>query len=75
MEATAAQHVGRPRRQGRDKAIGQAEFAAQGDGRAFLREQRIGSTVDHPSIESIGADDATKPIGGFEEQHVDAAPM
>src|SRR5689334_9568825 len=75
MQVSAAQHVRGARRQGRDKAIGQAKLAAQRDGRALLREQCVGPAVDHPSIESISADDAARSVARFDESDVDVTAL
>jgi hypothetical protein len=74
MEACAAQDVRGPRQQSRNQAIGETELAAERDGRALLRQQRIGSAVNHPSIESIGTNDTTEPVARFDEQNVDTPP-
>jgi hypothetical protein len=53
----------------------EAKLAAQRDGRALLREQRIGSAVNHPFIESIGTNDTTEPLAGLDEQRFDTTPL
>ena len=74
MQASAPEHVRGPRHQRRNKAIGESKLAAERDGGALLRQQGIGSAVNHPSIESIGANDATEPLAGLDEQNVDTPP-
>ena len=37
------------------------------DGGGLLHEHRVGAAVDHPAVESIGADDAAESIGGLED--------
>jgi hypothetical protein len=67
MQSIVANHVRRPWRQRVNQSIGDAQLAAQRDGRGLLNEHRVGAAVDHPSILTIGSDDATGTRRSLEE--------
>ena len=55
--------------------VAEAQLAAERHGARLLHEQRVGTGVDDPAVESFGGDDAAGAIGRFEHAHRHATAL
>src|SRR5687767_6565461 len=66
MKLAVAQHEGRARKLGRNKAIAETKLVAERHGSRLLYQQRIRSRIDEKLADPLGHDDAAGPLLALE---------